>query len=381
MFSLGVISTKSKNQSEIRKNNEIRKKVFNYFDNSAFLHTLVFIDMFVGLNNAESELLLRIAIYCKEYNIDFIKIDKDGLVLPGHLLTGTNIYIFPVNNKITVIGIHHNCKKKSKHTTILTLWNPVPFMVPCFKNILGFDGYLSAFSPIIDQFIYSITSENKIYGNLSTSLPCCILHPVNDINTNTNMFYIGTNWQNTDLDTKFQKETRGSVINLLSKLDNMDIVNIFGPRKFGKIIPWNGFKSYKGEIPFDGISVIKQIRDCGICLVLSTTQHIRNEICSMRIFEGIAAGVPIICDKNPFFETWFGDNVFYLEGNTPEEQSLSIQRHIEYIKSNHEIVYEKIKKCREIFYQHFSFDVQFANIINNIRGENIIKIKSYIDTI
>lgn len=70
-----------------------------------------------------------------------------------------------------------------------------------------------------------------------------------------------------------------------------------------------------------------------------------------------------------------------MEGNTPEEQSLSIQQYIEYIKSNENIVYEKIKKCREIFYQYFSFDIQFANIINNIRGEDIIKIKSYMDII
>ena len=370
-----------KRHNEIMKNKFIMKKVNGYFNNSLFLHTLVLIDSFPELKNAESELLLRISIYCKEYNIDFIKINNTGIVLPGHLLTGINIDNFPVNNKITVIGLHHDSKKISNHTSILTLWNPVPFMVPCFKNIIGFDGYLSAYSPIIDQFIHSVTIQDNIYGNLSTSLPISIMSPINKPNPNLKLFYIGTNWQNTDRDTNFQKDTRGSVINLLNKLDNMNIVNIFGPRNFGNIIPWKGFKSYKGEIQFDGISVIEKIRECGICLVLSTQQHIRNEICSMRIFEGIAAGVPIICDKNPFFEKWFGNNVLYLEGNTPEEQSLSIQQHIEYIKSNENIVYEKIKKCREIFYQYFSFDIQFANIINNIRGEDIIKIKSYMDII
>ena len=216
-----------------------------------------------------------------------------------------------------------------------------------------------------------------MYGHLTTSLPLSIVSPINKINKNPRLFYVGTNWQNTDRDTNFQKDTRGSVINLLNKLDNMNIVNIFGPQKFGNIIPWKGFKSYKGEIQFDGISVMKKLQETGICLVLSTQQHIRNEICSMRIFEGIAAGVPIICDKNPFFEKWFGNNVFYLEGKTPEEQSFSIQQHIEYIKSNENIVYEKIKRCRETFYQNFSFDIQFANIINNIRGEDIIKVNSY----
>jgi hypothetical protein len=377
MFNLG--NNKSEVIKKNIKKNIMKKKVSEYFNNSSFIHTFIFIDSFPELKNAESELLLRINIYCNDYNIDFIKIDKTGIVLSGHPLTGTNINIFPVNNKITVIGLHHDSKKISNHTSILTLWNPVPFMVPCFKNIIGFDGYLSAYSPIIDQFIYSVTSDNRMYGHLTTSLPLSIVSPINKINKNPKLFYVGTNWQNTDRDTNFQKDTRGSVINLLNKLDNMNIVNIFGPTKFGNIIPWKGFKSYKGEIQFDGISVIKKIQETGICLVLSTQQHIRNEICSMRIFEGIAAGVPIICDKNPFFETWFGDNVFYLEGNTPEEQSLSIQQHIEYIESNHDIVYEKIKNCRETFYQHFSFDMQFATIINNIRGEDIIKVKSYLD--
>lgn len=377
MFNLG--NNKSEVIKKNIKKNIMKKKVSEYFNNSSFIHTFIFIDSFPELKNAESELLLRINIYCNDYNIDFIKIDKTGIVLSGHPLTGTNINIFPVNNKITVIGLHHDSKKISNHTSILTLWNPVPFMVPCFKNIIGFDGYLSAYSPIIDQFIYSVTSDNRMYGHLTTSLPLSIVSPINKINKNPQLFYVGTNWQNTDRDTNFQKDTRGSVINLLNKLDNMNIVNIFGPTKFGNIIPWKGFKSYKGEIQFDGISVIKKIQETGICLVLSTQQHIRNEICSMRIFEGIAAGVPIICDKNPFFETWFGDNVFYLEGNTPEEQSLSIQQHIEYIESNHDIVYEKIKNCRETFYQHFSFDMQFATIINNIRGEDIIKVKSYLD--
>ena len=78
-------------KNEIIKNNEIIKKVNGYFNNSLFLHTLVLIDSFPHVQNAESELLLRIAIYCNEYNIDFIKINKNGIVLPGHLLTGINI--------------------------------------------------------------------------------------------------------------------------------------------------------------------------------------------------------------------------------------------------------------------------------------------------
>ena len=61
-----------------------------------------------------------------------------------------------------------------------------------------------------------------------------------------------------------------------------------------------------------------------------------------------------------------------------EEQVQSIQTHIQYIDDNKEDVMIKVKKCREIFIRHFSFDVQFQTIINTIRNETVIKeLKEY----
>ena len=351
------------------------KRINQYFTKYSYIHCFIFIDTFGNLKNAESELLMRIQLYCKEYNIDFMKVNTDGYISSQHPLKGLSLQDLPVHTKITVISLHYHSKKLSKHKTLLALWNPVPFLLPHITNIYSYDGYLSAHSPIIDSFMQSITVYDKTAGYLCTSLPKCLLLPIEDLPKTKKLFYIGSNWQNT---SNQMKNIRHNVNVLLKKLDKENMIRVYGPKKFLNIIPWAGYKTYQGEVPFDGKSVITKIKECGICLVLSTNAHIRSEVCSMRIFEGIAAGVPIICDDNSFFHTWFGDNVWYIQGDTLEEQVQSIRTHIQYIDDYKEDVMIKVKKCREIFIRHFSFDVQFQSIINAIRNETVIKeLKEY----
>ena len=347
------------------------KQIKNYFTNYQYIHCFVFIDTFGNTKNAEQELLMRIKLYCKEYNVDFIKIDVNGIVCSDHILRGVHIQNIPDYHFITIISLHQNSKKISKHKTLLTCWNPVPFLISNkISHVLSYDGYLSAYSPIIDNFIQSINIYDKYVGHLCTSLPNCLLLPIEPLPESKTIFYIGSNWQNLENKTK---SIRNNTMELIKALDKEKITSIYGPRKYMNMVPWAGYKTYKGELPFDGKSVIMKVKECGICLVLSTVSHIRNEVCSMRIFEGIAAGVPIICDDNPFFRTWFGDNVWDVEGDTIEDQNKSIQDHIVYINENEEYVMRKIKECREIFVRHFSFDVQFQKLINRLHKENIIK--------
>ena len=92
----------------------------------------------------------------------------------------------------------------------------------------------------------------------------------------------------------------------------------------------------------------------------------------MRMFEGIAAGVPILCDKNQFFQKWFGANLWYIEGETVEKQLQCIESHIQSIKAHPEDALDRVKKCRSIFTTYFSFDVQFQKIINTIQNKEVI---------
>lgn len=364
-----------KTTSKNYKNNDINNNYSNeYFLNSQYLHTLVIMSPCVTYKNAEKELLIRISLYCKEKNIDFIEIDGKGrVVLENHELFNLNIRSLPVNNKITVISVHELNKKLSDHYTLLACWNPVLFITSNCLNIRSYDGYLSSYSESIDSFGSCINDNDKFCGYLNTSLPISLLEEI-EIIDNPRIFYIGTNWDLLEVNKNSQNIIRGKIREFLKILDTRDMINIYGPEKIKKKYTWEGYNTYSGEIDFDGFSVIKKIKETGICLALSTQQHIRSKVCSMRIFEGIAAGVPIICDKNPFFIKYFGDNVFYIDLINIEDDIIKIEEYIDYFKNNKNDVLKKINTCREIFIKKFSFDLQFANIINKIRKEDVIKI-------
>ena len=275
-----------------------------------------------------------------------------------------NISILQVDPKyITcIIATHHTCKKILGHYTLLPLWNPVIYMEKSTNFITTFDGYLSSHSSLIDNYIKSLTSKTPI-GYLTTS----ICEPLLDFSFGQyKCFYIGTNWDRNfkvkvNESLKQISSQRDKIINLIKKMDDSELINIYGLE--GR---WNGFKSYIKPIPFDGVSVVYEIQKCGICLCFSTENHINSEVCSMRIFEGIAAGVPLICDKNPFYMKWFGDNLFYIDTDDSDECFEQIKNYFEYFKNNNQEVLTKISNCRDIFNEHFRLDKQFQQIITNI---------------
>ena len=57
-----------------------KKVVEKYFLQSSYKHFFIIINQFPGLKNAEAELIMRIELYCKEYNIDFITINSNGKI-------------------------------------------------------------------------------------------------------------------------------------------------------------------------------------------------------------------------------------------------------------------------------------------------------------
>ena len=279
--------------------------------------------------------------------------------------------------KITVISLHHISKKISGHVTLLALWNPVLFILNYMTNIETYDGYLSSCSEIIDKFVYAASFQYKpTYGILTTSLPLCLFKDIKSIQ-DKRLFYIGTNWHKQCSSNNHYAKMRN--LTLIKRLDDMTLIDIYGPRKYSNTSSWEGYHNYKGEIQFDGTSVIDKIQCSGVCLVLSSIHHTRSEVCSMRIFEAISAGVPIICDKNPFFTKWFGDDVFYIDNleHTVDDDIILIKKYLDFIENNEPIVKKMIYNCREIFKKHFSFDVQFKTIINNIRNNSVIELKHY----
>jgi glycosyltransferase involved in cell wall biosynthesis len=158
-------------------------------------------------------------------------------------------------------------------------------------------------------------------------------------------------------------------LELVKALDENGWTKIYGPRnqyQTDDVLTWYGFRTYFGELPFDGVSVIREVNECGLCLVSPSVHQNRSEICSIQLFEAIAAGVPILCTPNPFIEWWFRDNVFVIRGDNVEQRTACVQQHMDYIVDNPMEVHEKMSNCRNIFNDYFSLDGQIDRFLQYI---------------
>jgi len=341
-----------------------------YFENATFKIHIGLYNTWPDVNNAEKEVIFRIINSCNLISVGVIVISNNGTItgmsnikddkFKG--LQNMNLNAIPKKYISFVLSLHYDSPKTTHHVTLHALWNPINFMndPQHIQNFKTFDGYLSCYSKPIDDFKNSITNK-PIIGYLNHTMST-----LQDISTTFNdesiCFYVGVNWERVNPTVE---SFRKNVLNLLKNLEVHNLASIYGPTKFLNVNVWKGFPSYKGEIPFDGVSVIHEIKKCGICLVLSSVSHIQCEIASNRLFEGLAAGVPLICDNNLFIHKWFGNNVFYIDTNDPNCHE-QVKEHVDFIKNNSDIVIEKLKRCREIFLTNFLLHEQIRSIVNKL---------------
>lgn len=331
-------------------------------------HYIAFYNTFGNLN-AEYELLLRFEKICNKLNIGFLMISNANIILNDEF-KGININETNNLNILFIVSLHYLSPKTTKYFTVISLWNPIKFHNRLsWINTYSADGYLSAYSENIDNYVKS-NSNKPFLGYLNPT----ISEPILDFSFGRyKCFYIAM-YFNLEKDN-----IRKKIFDLINILDEKDMIEFYGPDKF-----WNDkkkYKSYVGSIPFDGAeTIVKTINECGVCLVLSSDLHIEDGVNSCRIFEGLAAGVPIISDKNPFVQKWFGDNIFYIDNEDSSIAVEQIKEHIEFFKNNPNETLEKMKNCREIFLKNFLLEKQFLQMINNVENykNNVNKKKSMI---
>jgi glycosyltransferase involved in cell wall biosynthesis len=327
-----------------------------YFKNLNKNATFVFYDSWPNFNNAERELLKRIEYSCMLSNIEFITISNNSIInLSYHPLFNKNINDIDTKYIDAIISLHWESPKNTKHFTLSVLWHPLEHYHKDFNRItevLKSDGFLLSGSPDIDNYFKSITNK-PFFTELYTTLS----FPIYGLNIKDDMrcFYVGINW---DLITN----SKGRYTDLLKLLDNENLVNIYGPKILHNINVWSEYKNYIDEIKFNGTAVITEIKKCGLCLVLNSNEHCNSGIVSMRIFEALSAGVPIIANKNKFLENTFSDNIFYIDTNNETEAFYNIKNIITYILDNKDIVYNKLKKCRDIFINKFLLHNQLIDL-------------------
>lgn len=269
---------------------------------------------FFGQVCAEKELARRISLAGENIGWEILE-------------TGSSSFIRDFNPDF-VLALHFSMPKLTGFPTYGCMWNPPVFFdkydksinkTDCStKNIVSYDAYLSS-SLLMNEWINDILAykEKKIF--IAPFYTSC-----NQTNyrvpklDNPRLIYIGTNWDG----FRFQE--------LFKKLDLNDFLSIYGASSGWSYIN----NSYKGVLPFDGISVLQSLTEAGIGLCLHKEEHCKFGIPSMRIFEIVASGAIAICGDHPFIRENFSDCVLYLDDDLNNTQKAEqISEYVDWIKT------------------------------------------------
>jgi glycosyltransferase involved in cell wall biosynthesis len=172
----------------------------------------------------------------------------------------------------------------------------------------------------------------------------------------TKLFYCGVNWDSLRSSDCYKR--------CLQMLDQTGLMDIWGP-KYGLDL-W-GLQSYRGSLPYDGVSLINAIKKCGAALLLHSQEHLQHDVISGRIFEAAAAGAVIISDRHKFIEKEFGDTVLYIDIDknnklSAEEMFKQINNHLTWILDNPDQALEMAQKAHAIFDAKFTLEAQLKRL-------------------
>lgn len=323
-----------------------------------------------NVQGAESEALIRIATSFRGIGVDCVIINSQGYLLDDNQLK-TDTYI-DSERVDYVITFNYETPKLLNCFYYHTLWSPPEmalrledYTTRLSNNLEMNDDYLIYWHGTMEEHIQSVCFNKprslEHASSLVASFPLSsIIKPKLD---DPYLFYCGMNWEKADgVATRHE--------GLFKLLDDTGKVRFFGPERvkgWGKIKPWDGYKCYHGSIPFDGFSILKEINQCGVCLVLSSDIHRRAGAATNRTYEACAAGAVIISDDNEFMLHYFRDAALFItyNKNNPKDTFTQIMEKYDWVISHKEEALELAKKAQQIFKEKFVLDVQLRCLIEN----------------
>src|SRR6516165_2798110 len=245
-----------------------------------------------------------------------------------------------------VLVTHEFSPKLTPFPTLGLMWSPPAFFAEDpvrRRSILSLDGYLCGARQIaqwIDDFTTSLGKRAVVHDGLM--LPATPdAGPAGPLPPQLAIMYAGVHWDGSRHGAIF----RG--------LDGRIPLKLYGPPDaWGDRGP-----SYRGALPFDGVSVIGAIRDAGIALCLHKAVQREANCPSMRLFEAAAAGALIITDDFEFPREWFRDSVLYIDDDLPPPMVLKqIVSHVEWADRNPEAANRLASRSNELFRQRLSLE-------------------------
>lgn len=213
----------------------------------------------------------------------------------------------------------------------------------------GHDGYIDV-NPN-HEWLSSYLIRKKDFALIEHFVPSACSTHFSNAEPKT-LFYCGMAWD---------KKRGIDYLPLFKKLQANGKFVVYGPQK-----AWQDFgESYKGQIPFDGISLIDKIREAGIALCLHSEVHNKNGIPTGRVFEAAAAHAIIISDRNPYIEKYFGNNVLYIDRTDDLEKLYTqIQAHQQWIYQHPVEAKQLANQANKIFTDNFTMEKNVLKLIN-----------------
>lgn len=270
-----------------------------------------------------------------------------------------------VFNPDFLLTISFQAPKLTRFPTYGLLDVPISLIkdVPRFvRNILSYDGYFTISQSSIDWLITLCQANNKSLhlAHAGVSLPQVDFVPADY--KNAVAMYIGTNWDG----QRHQK--------LFSLLESGTHVKCFGPKK-----SWQNSSPslYAGEVPFDGVSVIRQYRQCGAGLCIGHPVFDNEGVPSSRTFEIAAASAIPICSDIELNRRIYGDHVLYVDHNV--ETSVLVKQivdAVEWIRHHPDAAYEMAHAANTIFNQQLCMEQYLKNIIT--MHEKVLEANHYV---
>jgi hypothetical protein len=243
-----------------------------------------------------------------------------------------------------VLALHVFTAKIPSFPTYGCMWNPPKYFqhkIRAMRHVFSYDGYLCGASEITtwvsDALLLS--GRDRFIG---TFYPSCHYIPYHEPDLNDpRLFYTGVHWDG----PRYQE--------LFEKLDSSGILEVFGKNESWKYLR----QSFRGQLPFDGVSITHALNRAGIGLCLHAEKHIDAATPSSRIFEIAASGAIAICQDHPFIREHFGDAVLYIAREASASDWYDeIANHINWIASNKDAALVMSQRSHEIFAERFCFE-------------------------
>jgi len=323
------------------------------------------------LPSGEKEVALRLSLAAQNLGLQCLHVDQFGYIYNSDFeLTSHNI--FARTDVLFVLHLHFTTMKCHDIWSVFPLWNPPkiiydwPSPYEYIANLTHHDDYaVSTSNKSVDHLNSLLMPHGRTFDGQVKLLPTLsrsqVLPPRLASFKSPTLFYCGMAWE------KSAKQVPRHA-HLLRRLDHHSFAAFYGPTHIGTSPAWEGYKQYRGELPFDGgKSLLKQINESGVCLALSSEVHRRAAIMSNRLFEGLAAGALVITDRNDFVVSTLGDCVITVDNDG--DQATTYQQVIDafhLVQRNPSQAQERAAAAQQIFKDKLTLEPMLESLINSL---------------